>query len=235
MKVLFGSRLADVVVGVGIAALVVVEAISPGTPAQAIGPRDTFAHVEVIVTSKGITTKPASVPSGVIEVNVVDQRGDQSVPLAIKSDVGWLRSGSQLVTMRVLGDHALDANGIRGRFTVVVPTLPNQQARTLTLELRADGFAARGRALRREEPYVPGTTHPDDAQAWTTIPAGSNTIEVRNRTHAQQTCGVAGTGVHAMPPGGRITLEVSVASAPRASLTCIAGMAEQRLDLLVAG
>lgn len=197
-------RSVDIAVSALIVGAIAVIAIDPGSPARASAPVDTFTHVDVSVDDSGLHVTPATVPAGVVDVTVADNRADKSVPFSIQSvpPVSTPYTvGNRMVELRVVQTYAVRAV-VAGRtvgnatLDITVPKLaaPREDAHVVTLDVTRNGVSTPRRESRYEQPVLPFTTNPPPSgRPWTSGAAGVTKVVIRNRAGAPQTCTVDGT------------------------------------------
>src|SRR5262249_3224733 len=124
---------------------------APDAPAKTA--TDTFTHVDVAVSDHAISVTPATVPAGLVEVSVTDERSNQRTGLIVTSPLGVLTYGRQVNAFRMPGRYTLRNGRATGVLTVVAPQLAAvRDEHTLHIVIRPTDFMAPGREVRREEP-----------------------------------------------------------------------------------
>ena len=187
---------------------------APDAPAKTA--TDTFTHVDVTVSDNAITVNPSTVPAGLVEVSVNDNRSNQRTGLVVTSPLGVLTYGRQVNAYRMPGTYTLRNGHATGTLAVVAPQLqPVSDEHTLHVVIRPSDFVAPGREVRREEPTSSLQSDVPQDRDWTAVTHGDKTFILENQSKTTQTCGIdALMPARTISPGAHMTMSLMFAAHP---------------------
>jgi hypothetical protein len=172
-----GRRILEVVGLVALAAyaFAAYTAAASGTATAEV--RDTFTHVDVRVSDHGLTLSPSIVPSGLVELTVIDARADRGASLRVRSIPPPINAGpgTTLYTLRARRAYVLTAfvggqpaGGRGAQLTITVPDVraSREPAHVVRADVRENAIVTPNREMKRQQPFVPlvATPVPADDQ-----------------------------------------------------------------------